>query len=273
MTKKTIKKKINLLGDAAVGKTSLTLRYAKGVFGDEYLKTVGTNVYSKTIEFENKKVRLIIYDIMGDKGYDAVQEGAFQGSQGAIGVVDMTRPETLKSLVNNWIPKYRKFSNEENPILPVVNKYDLRDKKPEDQMIKGVPSNFERIVFTSAKTGRNVDYIFKKIAAEASSENYRVSPYDLKSIISNKNLDSPHELLDALLAISSELGDMGSLSREWLLEESSIVKFDLEEDLFEIEEEDVLTFAEKLATWYEKNDKKDAKDIVDRITSKYKSGQ
>ncbi len=264
----TVKKKINLLGDVAVGKTSLILRYVKDVFGEEYLKTIGSNVYTKTVSFEKGSVKLIIYDIMGDRAFDSVQEMAFKGSQGAIAVIDLLRPETLDSILENWIPKYRRLSSEMNPVVPVVNKYDLKYKLEGDKWTN-MPSDFEHITFTSAKTGQNVEYVFKKIAMAATDE-FRIEKEDVRDMIAQKDIEEAHELLDALFAVCSSMGDIPQPVRGDLLNESGINEFDLTEELLEIEDEEVLEFGENLIDWYEKKKKKDAKEIISETVSRYR---
>ncbi len=44
-----VKRKVNLMGDAGVGKTSLVMRYVKNQFGGQYLKTIGMNTYVKKV--------------------------------------------------------------------------------------------------------------------------------------------------------------------------------------------------------------------------------
>ncbi|KKN15148.1 hypothetical protein LCGC14_0988930 [marine sediment metagenome] len=54
--------KIMMLGDASVGKTSLTIRYIKGFFMEDLKLTIGVDFYSKTTEFNEKNVKLQIWD-------------------------------------------------------------------------------------------------------------------------------------------------------------------------------------------------------------------
>ncbi|MEF8874038.1 MAG: Rab family GTPase [Candidatus Thermoplasmatota archaeon] len=264
-----MKRKVNLLGAPEVGKTSLILRYVKNVFGDEYLKTIGTNTYTKSVPFEEGKVKLIIQDIMGEVKFTSVQEGALKGSTGAIAVADITRPESLDSLLNDWVPKYERISDEDNPILLAVNKFDLDEKKITAERLEDVYSMFEHVIFTSAKTGRNVEYLFKELASSV-SHNLQLSVKDIEDIISTKELSDPKEVLDALLSISSNVGDMPYDIREDLLEESGINKFDLEENISSIEEENVLKFANTLMDWYDEEGEERGEILLDKVLEKYK---
>ncbi|MFX0011460.1 MAG: hypothetical protein ACFE9R_14200, partial [Candidatus Hermodarchaeota archaeon] len=59
--------KIMMLGDAAVGKTSLTIRYISGFFLEDLKLTIGVDFYSKTTNFNEKKVKLQIWDFGGEE--------------------------------------------------------------------------------------------------------------------------------------------------------------------------------------------------------------
>ena len=123
------KKKVLILGDGAVGKTSLIRRFVVDKFSDEYITTIGTKTTKKdvTLEVEGQawNVSLLIWDVLGQKGYTEVQTSAFQGAKGVILVYDLSRPETRGSLVDYWIPRVWKVVGK----LPMV----LFGNKAEDR--------------------------------------------------------------------------------------------------------------------------------------------
>lgn len=173
-----VKKKILLLGDGAVGKTSLIRRFVVDKFSDEYIATIGTKVTKKDIKLkangEDFFVTLMIWDVLGQRGYSAVQASSFRGSQGALMVYDVTRPETLKALEEYWIPQMF----ESVGIIPVVivgNKVDLVDRrKPYEEEAKEFSGGYESSSYlSSAKSGENVERIFKVIGRET-VENVRI---------------------------------------------------------------------------------------------------
>ncbi len=268
MEEKLVKKKVNLLGNQGVGKTSLIIRYVKDLFGEEYLKTIGTNIYTKDVQFEEGMVKLVIQDIMGESGFKTVKRGAFKGSAGAIAVADVTRPSSLEGILNDWILTYRKYSSEDNPIILAVNKFDLEKKEIKTDDLEKSYSEFDHILFTSAKTGRNVEYLFKYLASKV-AYNMQVSTNDLEHIILERELDTPKDLLDVMLSISSESGDISYEVREGLLEESGIDKFDLDEKIYSIEEENVLRFAKLLMYLYEEEDNVYSFDLIQKVLKKY----
>src|SRR5207249_11546858 len=103
-----IKRKILLLGDGAVGKTSLIRRFVVDKFSDDYITTIGTKVTKKDLRLESPgkatDLTSMIWDVLGQKGYKGIQESSFQGAKGALLIYDVSRQETLQSLQDYWIP-------------------------------------------------------------------------------------------------------------------------------------------------------------------------
>src|SRR3990172_5890618 len=106
-----IKRKVLLLGDASVGKTSLIRRFVVDKFSDDYITTIGTKVTKRDLRLElgNRTVdlSLMIWDVLGQKGYKGIQESAFRGARGVLLVYDLTRPETRETLGEYWVPRVR----------------------------------------------------------------------------------------------------------------------------------------------------------------------
>jgi len=98
-----MKTKVCLVGEAAVGKTSMIRRYVLDEFEDKYITTLGAKVSKKELAFDlpDKDVRvqmdMTIWDIMGEKGFrDLLKEAFFHGAKGILAVCDITRYSTLK---------------------------------------------------------------------------------------------------------------------------------------------------------------------------------
>lgn len=177
-----IKKKVLLLGDGAVGKTSLIRRFVVDKFGDEYIATIGTKVTKKDLRMkkggEDCYVTLMIWDVLGQKGYSAVQASSFRGSQGALIVYDVTRPETLQALAEYWIPRLYEIVGK-IPIVVVGNKVDLVERRKQfEEDAKDFCADYDSVYYlSSAKSGENVEKIFKDIGKEMMEER-RVEEFD-----------------------------------------------------------------------------------------------
>lgn len=167
---KRMKAKICLVGEAAVGKTSLIRRYVKDVFSDEYIATMGTKVTKKDVEilddrYGHVQVNLIIWDIMGDKGFrELLREAFFQGAKAIMAVCDVTRSETLSEM-RTWIQSVSKVAGTV-PTQILANKIDLEQQMEFDENdVKRMSESYESgYLLTSAKTGENVEKAFVEIA-------------------------------------------------------------------------------------------------------------
>jgi len=167
-----MKGKICLLGDPAVGKTSLIRKYVLDQFSDNYLSTIGAKVTKKELSYQwdqNTQVQLMmmIWDIMGQKEDFASSSQRFpsykpsnmyfRDTKGAIIVADISRYETFES-IEFWVQTLFKAAGQEVPLLFFANKVDLLDESQwSKEQILGEFSNYNAPAFiTSAKTGDGV---------------------------------------------------------------------------------------------------------------------
>lgn len=156
-----ISKKICLVGDFGVGKTSLIRRFVERQFSDQYLSTVGVKISRKSVE-GMPNLQLIIWDIEGSNKFKPIAPSYFQGATGAVIVGDVTRSETLTH-ISEHISSFLAV-NPKSYIVIALNKSDMLEaeyleKLKQDQWCK--QSNVISTYFTSAKHGNNVDEIFE----------------------------------------------------------------------------------------------------------------
>jgi small GTP-binding protein len=166
MNVKQVKRKVLLIGDGAVGKTSLVRKFVMDKFDDKYITTIGTKITKKDLRFNTPAgetvLTLMIWDILGQKGYTGIQASSYKGAEGAMIVCDLTRKETLTSTLEYWIPELRKVTGE-IPMVFVGNKCDLIDSRQiSEAELESTAGKFGcRSYVASAKTGENVESIFK----------------------------------------------------------------------------------------------------------------
>lgn len=172
MEKKGIVVKACLFGEYAVGKTSLIRRFVLDQYDDKYLATIGTKITKKVISVpvpkEKQKVRLILmlWDIMGQKGFRRLLEEAyFSSADGLIGVCDITRKSTLDELLI-WRQSFHRVTGDV-PTIIFANKWDLKKKaEVTEKEIQVVADEFNATcLFTSAKTGMNVEKGFNALSS------------------------------------------------------------------------------------------------------------
>ncbi len=168
------KVKICMVGNAAVGKTSLINRYVHNRFSSKYKETLGVNAMIKDTvgnspEWGEVPVRLLICDIMGETSIlEWVGETYFHGVKGVIAVCDITRYSTFEDL-GIWLNAVKAVAGDVPKIL-AVNKSDLKGQAmvlyDEHEVKRFASENDARAFMTSAKTGENVELIFNRIASD-----------------------------------------------------------------------------------------------------------
>ncbi len=165
-----MKAKVCLVGEAAVGKTSLIRRFVLDEFDDRYVTTLGAKVSKKemTIDAGGRRTRLdlTVWDIMGEKGFrDLLRDAYFQGARGILAVADLTRYSTLREL-DEWATSVFRVVGEV-PVVVAVNKIDLKDEVMllyGDKEIDAHARAYDAPWFyTSAKTGENVEPAFRAL--------------------------------------------------------------------------------------------------------------
>ena len=167
---RTLSKKICLVGDFGVGKTSLIRRFVEGQFSDQYLSTVGVKISRKTIQLteeiakETLKLQLMIWDLEGHTKFKSIAPSYLQGASGVIIVADLTRPETVKRIAEH-VKLFLSVNPKGSTIIAALNKSDLLvpEKIVGTKELEGI-EQILAIYQTSAKTGLNVDEIFHKLA-------------------------------------------------------------------------------------------------------------
>ena len=165
-----IQRKICLLGDGAVGKTSLIRKYVMDYFDDEYVATVGTKITKKEIKIkepgkESTYMTIMIWDIVGQKECRDLHRMYYQGADGALIVCDLTRKKTFQS-IREWADSLRKETGRV-PVILIGNKSDVETShwQVRDEDLVALSLEFRSPYFlTSAKNGENVEAAFKALA-------------------------------------------------------------------------------------------------------------
>src|SRR5690242_619785 len=90
-----IQRKVCLVGDFSVGKTSLFNRFVYNRFSESYLSTVGVRLQRKMITVADREVSLVLWDTEGGKDISALKPSYLGGATGAVIVCDLTRVSTV----------------------------------------------------------------------------------------------------------------------------------------------------------------------------------
>lgn len=157
--------KVCVVGDFAVGKTSVTERFVNNQFSGKYLSTVGVKIDTKEITFPALGVtqKLVIWDVAGADEFGSKEFAYLRGANGYIFVADGTRPETvavvehLHSQITNMYGRA--------PIVLLVNKRDLEtDWSVSEEYIDALTNAYGNVYQTSAKSGDDVEQAINRLA-------------------------------------------------------------------------------------------------------------
>lgn len=163
--KNTLFKKIIIVGEPEVGKTSLIKKFMSGRFSKDYKVSIGTNMFIKELDLDSgMNIKLQIWDIAGQERWTEMRHIYYKGTHGAIVVGDLTRKKTFEQIENFWCPDLDKYC-EAIPRIMLANKEDLvKNISIEELKTYRRKINAKSIIYTSAKLGTNVDKAFKVIS-------------------------------------------------------------------------------------------------------------
>lgn len=163
----TYSKKVCLLGDFAVGKTSLARRFAYNLFEERYISTIGVRVSRKTlavpVERNVVELTMILWDLAGSEEFNEISLSYLRGVAGAVLVYDLTRANTFAQLYNYVLNLYK--VNPQAKLVVAGNKVDLVERHQLDLSAaeKFATELNAPLYLTSAKESHDVDEVFRHL--------------------------------------------------------------------------------------------------------------
>jgi Ras-related protein Rab-1A len=188
--KPELKFKILIIGDSAVGKTSLLLKYVDNFFPETHMATIGVEYKTKNIETSKYKVILHLWDTAGQERFKSITKSFFNNANGIVFVYDITSKESFDG-VKNWIKDAEPYGKFESILCG--NKIDLekkREVKIDSLKEYGLKKKID-VFETSAKTGVKVNDAFEKLVdliIKSKSHDELVRDFGVKQGSSNLNL-------------------------------------------------------------------------------------
>jgi len=161
---KSFQFKLVLLGDSAVGKSSLVLRFVKKQFFEYQESTIGAAFLTQTVAVDDYVVKFEIWDTAGQERYHSLAPMYYRGAAAAIVVYDITNRQSFVR-AKSWVKELQRQGNPNIVIALSGNKIDMPGRQVESDEAKAYADE-NNIFFleTSAKTNQNVFELFKAIA-------------------------------------------------------------------------------------------------------------
>lgn len=160
-------RKVMLLGEMGVGKTSLVRRLVRGEFKDNYAATIGVDLYPWHVDDAGpagtQAFEMVIWDTDGHRGTRIVDDWYTRGAAGALVIADATRPTTLDLMVE--FARAFTLKMPSSPVVMIVNKVDLVAGADAVKMPAGSDVFETAPLWTSARTGANVKSAFTSLAS------------------------------------------------------------------------------------------------------------
>ena len=153
-------RKVCMIGDFAVGKTSLVARFVHSTFDERYLTTLGVKIDTKQLTLPSgDDIRLVLWDIAGKSTFAPVDSSYLRDASAYLLVVDGTRPATLGNAIELQTMTEHQLGT--RPFAVLLNKSDLKERWALDRdTIAGLKSRGWAVSETSALNGAGVEAAF-----------------------------------------------------------------------------------------------------------------
>ncbi|MBY8981890.1 MAG: GTP-binding protein [Candidatus Lokiarchaeota archaeon] len=156
--------KLILLGDKSVGKTTLTYRYVTGLFKTNIKQTIGIDIFSKFVDFDDKLVKFQIWDFGGEERFRSILPRYCTGADVSLILYDIKNINSYEHLPI-WINIVKENTNN-IPIILVGTKNDLEEYRevPSEKGIEAKKNyNLNDYFEISSLTGNNIQEIFNRV--------------------------------------------------------------------------------------------------------------
>merc|ERR1712078_893924 len=171
---KVVQFKLVLLGDSAVGKSSLVLRFVRGQFFEYQESTIGAAFLTQNVSLNDYTVKFEIWDTAGQERYHSLAPMYYRGAAAAVVVYDITNSDSF-ARAKSWVKELQRQGSPNIVIALAGNKCDLASKRKVEASEASEYAKDNGLFFmeTSAKTALNVEELFKAIAKKLPKDPYK----------------------------------------------------------------------------------------------------
>lgn len=165
MTSYNYQFKFIIIGDSNVGKSSLMLQFTDNKFKSDNDPTIGVEFGSASIKYNDKQLKLQIWDTAGQESFRSITRSYFRGAIGALLAFDLTCRDSFTNLAN-WVDEIQMCASSNLVIVQVGNKSDLVSEASIEVDEAEAFAKSKGLIFiqTSAKSGHNVEKVFRSVA-------------------------------------------------------------------------------------------------------------
>lgn len=154
--------KIITLGESGAGKTKLIMRYKNKTYQDINVSTIGIECQYKIITYNNREIKLVIYDTSGQEKFRTIVSNYYKNTDGVILVYDISNKKSF-SKIQYWVDEIRNNSNNDNNTYVLFgNKNDLENERQVtyEEGKEYADKNKLEFMEGSAKSGKNIKELF-----------------------------------------------------------------------------------------------------------------
>eukprot|EP00526_Cylindrotheca_closterium_P023960 CAMPEP_0113602268 /NCGR_PEP_ID=MMETSP0017_2-20120614/665_1 /TAXON_ID=2856 /ORGANISM="Cylindrotheca closterium" /LENGTH=193 /DNA_ID=CAMNT_0000510603 /DNA_START=71 /DNA_END=652 /DNA_ORIENTATION=+ /assembly_acc=CAM_ASM_000147 len=157
--------KLVLLGDTAVGKSCLVVRFVRDEFFEFQEPTIGAAFLTQTVQLDESTVKFEIWDTAGQERYRSLAPMYYRGASAAVIVYDITNPDSFTG-AKSWVKELQRRGDPNVVIALAGNKADLESRRKVDFEEANAYAEENGILHleTSAKNANNVKALFVEIA-------------------------------------------------------------------------------------------------------------
>ena len=158
--------KLVLIGDYDVGKQELIKRFVDGYFQGKYVTNVAVDLRVKTVEIDGKRIKLQLWDTVGNERFRSLTSAYFRGAHGVLLVYDVGNAKSFSS-VAEWHRQVEQFGSPDVNKMMVGNRCHQETREVSEVAGEEMARELGyRFFETSPQTGQNVSEVFRTIAGD-----------------------------------------------------------------------------------------------------------
>ena len=159
--------KILTIGESGVGKTCVLRRFVENKFLKNHLATIGIDFKTKTLNINNKEIKLKIWDTAGQERFRNITTQYYKGADGIVLVYDVTDDGSFEK-IRDWMAQIQ--SNAQRDELGLVllgNKCDIEPRVVTEEQGTKMAEELKVSYFeTSALNGQGINEAFEQLARD-----------------------------------------------------------------------------------------------------------